>query len=330
MVSLVGLGALGCDRGPRAIDEPQGPPLHLVSSEPANGAGLDCDPFADDCGVPTDTAITLRFDRFLLPSSAVRQSMSVYTGVASNPALPVTNQRAELSPRYDLIERAVRYVFPAGFRLHPKTLYTIELPIYTDETTYGFRAFDGAPLEGNTPVRLAFFTGLGTAPTPEPPPEPPACDDVLALLDGCRACHGALDGDAAPQMGLSLDGWDAILATAIGRVAHQTEIGETTGVTNEAPVRFGVNMPIIDPERPENSYVMYKLLLRPEAYEPGDPGDCAPPESCLPPDAEELERLQAWFIRGEPMPATSAGESFIDHAALTTLADFIRAGAPCP
>ena len=78
---------LGCDRGPRVIEDPQGPPLHLVSSEPPNGAGLDCDPYADDCGVPTDTSITLRFDRFLLPSSAVRQSMAVYTGVPSNPAV---------------------------------------------------------------------------------------------------------------------------------------------------------------------------------------------------------------------------------------------------
>ncbi|HWP07280.1 MAG TPA: hypothetical protein VNN72_16120 [Polyangiaceae bacterium] len=301
-----------------------------MSSEPANGAGLDCDPFADDCGVPTDTAITLRFDRFLLPSSAVRQSMSVYTGVQTNPALPVTNQRAELSPRYDLIERSVRYVFPAGFALHPKTLYTIELPIYTEQTGFGFRAFDGAPLEGSTPVRLAFFTGLGPAGAPAPSPAPPACDDVLALFDGCLECHGALGGDAAPHMGLSLDGWDDIQTTAIAKVAHQTEIGETTGVTNEAPLRFGVNMPIIDPERPDNSYLMYKLLLRPEAYEPGAPTDCEEPESCSPPDGEELERLRAWFVRGEPMPETAPGESFIDHAALASLQSFIRGGAACP
>jgi hypothetical protein len=301
-----------------------------VSSEPANGAGLDCDPYADDCGIPTDIAITLRFDRFLLPSSAVRQSMAVYTGVPSNPALPATNQRAELSPRYDLIERSVRYVFPAGFTLHPKTLYTIELPVYTDETGYGFRAFDGAPLEGNTPVRLAFFTGTGPARTLAASPDPPACDEVLALLDGCRGCHGALDGDVAPPMGLSLDGWDDIHTTAIGKVAHQTEIGETTGVTNEAPARFGVNMPIIDPDRPENSYLMYKLLVRPEAYEPGASDDCVEPESCVPPDTEELERLRAWFVRGEPMPALAAGEeSFIHHAALAALQAFIRDGATC-
>jgi len=153
---------------------------------------------------------------------------------------------------------------------------------------------------------------------------------VLALFDGCLECHGALGGDAAPHMGLSLDGWDDIQTTAIAKVAHQTEIGETTGVTNEAPLRFGVNMPIIDPERPDNSYLMYKLLLRPEAYEPGAPTDCEEPESCSPPDGEELERLRAWFVRGEPMPETAPGESFIDHAALASLQAFIRGGAACP
>ena len=86
----------GCDRGPRADEDARGPLLHVLESEPADGAGLDCDPDADGCGVPTDTAVTLRFDRFLLPESAVRQSVAIYTGVPSNPALPGSNTRAEL------------------------------------------------------------------------------------------------------------------------------------------------------------------------------------------------------------------------------------------
>jgi len=301
-----------------------------VSSDPPDGAGLDCDPYADDCGVPTDLSITLRFDRFLLPSSAVRQSMAVYTGLPSNPALPGTNRRAELSPRYDVSARAVRYVFPAGFLLQPKALYTIELPIYSEDAPFGFRAFDGAPLAGESPVRLAFFTGEGPAGPPPPPPEPPPCEDVLAALDGCRGCHGALGTDTAPRMGLSLADWGGIQATAIDKVSHQTEIGETTGVTNEAPLRFGVNMPIIDPERPDNSYLMYKLLLRPEAYLPGGPDDCVEPGSCVPPDAAELERLREWFVRGDPMPQAEPGESFVDHGALATIQAFIAGGAACP
>jgi hypothetical protein len=89
-------------------------------------------------------------------------------------------------------------------------------------------------------------------------------------------------------------------------------------------------MPIIDPDRPENSYLMYKLLLRPEAYLPGGPSDCTEPGSCVPPDPEELDRLREWFVRGEPMPEAPPGESFVDHEALATLQAFIAAGASCP
>jgi hypothetical protein len=95
-------------------------------------------------------------------------------------------------------------------------------------------------------------------------------------------------------------------------------------------VRFGVNMPIIDPERPDNSYLMYKLLLRPEAYLPGGADDCVEPGSCVPPEPAELERLREWFVRGDPMPQAGPGESFVDHDALATIQAFIAGGAACP
>ncbi len=309
----------------------RGPELHVLSIEPADGAGLDCDPVRDDCGVPTDTAITLRFDRFLLPQSAIRQSLAVYTGVPSNPALPASNRRAEPTPRYDLVERSVRYVFPPGFRLQPKTLYTIELPVYTEPAPFGFRAFDGAPLEGPGPLRFAFFTGSGPSRTPAVPLAPPGCDDVEAALFPCASsgCHGAPGVEPAPRMGLSLSDWDALEQTAISRPAHQTEIGDTTGVVNQAPPRFGVNMPLIDPERPDNSYLLYKLLSRPEAYQPRDENDCTESAPCVPPDPAELERMRAWFLRGEPMPAVGENESHVFHAELTTIQAFIAAGARC-
>lgn len=263
-----------------------------------------------------------------MPSSAVRQSILIYTGTPSN-AAPAGG---ELSPRYDVLTRAVRYDFPAGFRLHPKTLYTVELPIASNEGELGFRAFDGAPFAGTEPLRFAFFTGRGPAAQPPPSREPPSCDEVARVFDGCASCHGALGAEPAPPMGLSLVAWEGIETTALSRVAHQTEIGETTGVTNEAPVRFGVNMPIIDPERPDNSYLLYKLLLRPEAYEPSPdaPEDCAAADSCAPPDAAELERLRAWFLRGSGMPDVPPGESFVRHAEATLLERYIVMGARCP
>lgn len=278
--------------------------------------------------MPTDTAITLHFDRFLLPSSAVRQAILIYTGTPSNAA----PGGGELSPRYDVLTRSVRYDFPAGFRLHPKTLYTVELPVYSDESPVGFRAFDGAPFAGTDPIRFAFFTGKGPAADPPPLLEPPRCDEVARVFDGCAACHGPLGAPAAPPMGLSLVVWDGVEGTALGRVAHQTEIGATTGETNEAPLRFGVNMPIIDPERPDNSYLLYKLLLRPEAYEPSPdvPDDCALPGACAPPEAPELDRLQNWFLRGAGMPAVPVGESFVHHAEALVVERYIVTGARCP
>lgn len=263
-----------------------------------------------------------------MPSSAVRQSILIYTGTPSN-AAPAGG---ELSPRYDVLTRTVRYDFPGGFRLHPKTLYTVELPLYSDDAPLGFRAFDGATFAGTEPLRFAFFTGKGPAAEPPPPREPPSCDEVARVFDGCAGCHGRLGGEPAPPLGLSLVAWEGIQTSALGRVAHQTEIGATTGVTNEAPLRFGVNMPIIDPERPDNSYLFYKLLLRPEAYEPssGAPDDCTLADACVPPDAAELERLRNWFLRGAGMPDVPPGQSFLHHAEATLLERYIVTGARCP
>ena len=103
-------------------------------------------------------------------------------------------------------------------------------------------------------------------------------------------------------------------------------------ITNQAPLRFGVNMPVIDPERPDNSYLLYKLLLRPEAYEPSPDvaDDCAVAEACAAPDAAELGRLRDWFLRGSGMPDVPRGESFVRHAEAALLERYIVTGAACP
>ena len=48
---------------------------------PAPETGTDCGVGSpDDCGVPRDATLQIRFDRYLLPETAVRQSIRVYTG----------------------------------------------------------------------------------------------------------------------------------------------------------------------------------------------------------------------------------------------------------
>ena len=305
-----------------------GPPLHLVASDPPDGAGLDCDRADPTCGVATDVTLALSFDRFLLPDTATRQSITFYTGEAANPVPPPSNTRPELTPVYDLLARTVRYTLPPGLTLEPHALYTVELPIYTAEQPYGFRAFDGAGLDPAVPARLSFFTGAGPS-TPAPPGDAPTCDAFLSTLAGCGGgtCHGR-EG-RGPAMGLELESASELRTTAVGRPAHQTEIGDTTGVADQDPARFGANMPIIDPGRPDNSYLMYKLLIGREPYEPADGEDCPAGDRCDVPAADEIERLRAWFVHGESMPWLSPEERFIHHDEARLIQSFILRGDAC-
>lgn len=278
-----------------------------------------------DCGVPTDVSVTLSFNRFLRPDTAIRQSIAFYTGSLANPAPPISDTRPEVTPQYDLMERSVRFVLPPGFTLQPHALYTVELPVADSDDAFGFRAFDGVPLASENSVRISFFTGSG--PSAPAAPAVPSCADFLERLSGCVAevCHGG----SAPAEALSFDGIAALRATAVGQPAHETELGDTTGIAEQNPPRFGVNMPIIDPGRPENSYLMYKLLIGAAPYELAPGEACPPGERCEPPEPAELERLRAWFVRGEPMPYPDGSEPFVHHDELRAIQTFIAEGDAC-
>jgi hypothetical protein len=327
----------GCDQGEPEPEPFQGPRLGLVATYPLDGAGLECPLDAPpECGVPIDTPIELRFDRVLLASTATRQSILLYTGNPNNQ--PGAGSGDVLQPTYDLVERVVRYRLPDGKGLAPRTLYTVELPVPVEDDDFGFRAFDGAPLAATRqPLRFSFWTSAveDTAPPDEPIPD---CSDVLTLFSanpGQGACTNCHNPERAPQ-GLDLSSGNALLSTAIGRVAHQTDLGTTTGEVLESPARMGIDMPIIDPGRPDNSYLMYKLIVRPDNYRRSaeDPDLCgsayrvAEDETCLPPSEPERVRLREWFVRGEPMPLTGP-EVALDRSQMQAIQRFIRAGASC-
>jgi hypothetical protein len=327
LAALLVLGT-GCDLGPRADESSEGPSLRLVSTDPPDKAGLDCDSTDSACGVPTNVTLTLRFDRFLRPDTAIRQSISLFTGDRGNPVPPPSSTRPELVPEYDPLERSVRYRLPPGFNLQPNALYTLEVLIASDLQPFGFRAFDAAPLAGERALRLSFMTSSGPEPSGAAP-EAPDCDEMLDLLAPCgdSGCHGTSEPNVPPGMGLGLDTWEAIRSTALGMPAHQTEIGATTGRTAQAPVRFGVNMPVIDPGRPDNSYLIYKLLLSPGAYLPAPGGECPDDARCEAPDPAELARLVDWFVLGEAMPKGSA--NVVHHGDVSRMQAFIREGRGC-
>lgn len=329
------------------IDPVAGPALQLVSSYPAHGEGLDCSLADRACGVPIDARLELRFDRFLLPSTAVRQSISFFTGSVGN-VVPGDRLGPELLPAYDPLERVVTFSLPRDAMLRPNTLYSVVIPIASTDDAFGFRAFDGAPLAGEGPLRISFRTSDVREPEPPEPPAEISCADLvctafgrveagceLPITSGCAAadCHGA--PETRPRMGLSLASPDALAATAVTRVAHQTETGPTTGRTLASPPRFGTAMPLIDPDRPSNSYLVYKLLLAPESYEPAPGAACSryraavDPERCLQPDEAELARLREWFVRGEPMPLPDHEPRFVRADGVRQILDFIAFGASC-
>ena len=324
---------MGCDLGPSDFDPGRGPALHLLASVPRNGEGIPCGVGDAGCGVPLDVTIELRLDRPLLPASAVRQSIAVFTGT---PGLG----SPFLLPEYDLLERRLSYRNTG--RLVPNALYQLRLPIARTATDYGLRAFDGAALEpGAVPNELSFFTSATLADNPPAAQfEEPSCDQIVKLLAG-HCAGGCCHGGESPAMGLRLDSWSGLRATAIEQVAHQTETGTTVGVPFTNPARFGVAMPIIDSGSPETSYLVYKLLLSPANLAPCHAGGCAfdalpGAQSCLPLPEQERERLSGRFVQGEPMPLFSdpacgpADNRALDCGEMRALTRWIAGGARCP
>jgi len=295
-----------------------------VAVYPEPGAGTACAPEdGPECGVPRDVTLQLRLDRYLLPATAVRQAIRLYAGDPDNLVF--------LEPEYDMLERVLLYRLPEGALLTPGLLYTLRIGVPLKPEDEGLRAFDGAPLEpGPVPLEFHFRTAQ-TGPTSASsgriaPEEPPSCG-VMGFFEhgGCdgTSCHGE-----AHRMGLDLASSAGLFRTAIGHVAHETAIGEGTTPLEE-PLRLGVNMPVIDPGRPDNSYVMYKLVRREETFAElcESRYRVSLAGQCIAPAPAESVRLREWFVRGAPMPLEPPKQPFC-YIYLRLLQRWIAEGAP--
>jgi hypothetical protein len=343
----------GCDvakpEPPRAI----GPNVHLVAANPRNGFGNDCEPGEAGCGFPTNGTLSFRFDRFLNPTTTSRQAIVVYTGD------PSTSPSFDFAVRYDPVERVLQYALKSGYAYEPNTLYNYELFVAEEPGANGIRSFDGAPLEEqDVPLRGSFLTGTG--PGKLPVHTAPSCAEIVTEIFGtspadCSSskCHSSLDAEPGAPHGLWLDSRANFQVTAVNRVARQTEVGDRSGgVPLELPLRFGVEMPLVDATgSPGNSYLLYKLLLSPGAYEAcafdatssrsifcGIPADVCESayldlpfagRDCIAPPDAELERLREWFVRGEPMPIPRPVERAVGLQQVRAISSFISAGADC-
>ena len=273
-----------------------GPPPHIVWTYPANEA----------TNVPLTFAIRVQFDRFLMPSTAVRGAMCLQAATVGGESTG-TDQcvGAGFAPQYDPVDRVATWII-RGI-LQERTRYNVRLFAPRDaQDPNGVRAFDGAPLEkeftfafttgnGKPPFELARVFGFCDVKRLCPLPDG-ACDGPMPgavtsspyefLTHNCTSggrCHGAgsdTRGPSGSTLRLDDDGAGGGIVAAVRHlVDHAVVASETaTGADPTAPSRnalapFGRNMPYIDANDPGNSFLLYKLILAMAPRCPFDPNE---------------------------------------------------------
>lgn len=296
-----------CDRDQPTPESNDRPDVRVVAHAPAVGQV-----------VGREVGVRFRFDRYLRPSSVLRQSIYVTVGAID----PTTGESPAggyfFEPRYDPYERTAVFALPPGDRLSPDIRHTVRLrPPVDPADPVGIRAFDGAPLADQ--LTYSFTTAAGVT-DPEHDendewPEADWCDDraappklpsVRSVLAGCAraGCHAG----AQPAAGMDLGSAASVRTTVLRVLAREALPTGTSGEVLTNPLVAGEGMPRVDPGNPGNSYLVYKLLIN-EANHPqtGDPEADEPSwqrglPALEPADPAELARLRNAFVMLEPMP----------------------------
>lgn len=319
------------------------PPVRLVDIQIAKSTDggipsgyVAIAPDGSTADVVATTSFRVTFNRFLLPTATFRQSVCLQPVLGAVTAAGDCARGVTLEPAYDPVLRRITYRQPAtSAGLAPGTRYTISVfPPPNDGTTNGILAFDGAPLDRAVSFELTTRDSEPAGTVVEPPPSVDFCalaHDVFKASCAAGGCHtgsGPADHGVVlgPAEGLDFSSNAALRATAVSRVAHETQTGEHADQGEVSPSRFGRAMPIIDPTRPGNSYLLYKLLAS-EAN--GAPGSDAAAEKAR---VEEIARLRASVVVGMPMPPADGASKPLDQQQLEQISDWILRGAPtdCP
>jgi hypothetical protein len=239
--AAVAIGA--CDAGKQADQQTKGPPIRIKEVSVGPNRTL-----------PADGEIQIALDRYLLPQSITRQSVFVVTA-GGEPADPA------LLTRYDPMSRTISVRGSKDVWLTPGQPYKLvfSLPPNDDVDDRGLRAIDRAALDPNQPLEIAFFASDATGEKNEKNVD--FCGDVLPILSmKCVAgtCHASGGGAAAA---LILDNFTGVRETAIQRVANGANTNARAGQPDDPHRVFGVGMPLIDPDEPGNSWLLYKIEL---------------------------------------------------------------------
>lgn len=357
---MAGGAIAACDQGKQHDQQTVGPPVHIVGANVGPQRAL-----------PADGKIQIAFDRLLLPSTVIRQSF-ILADANNNALEPIVT--------YDPITRVVTLSNPnaaGGAWLTVGLSYKVVFEVAkTGDDQSGVRAIDRATLDPASAGELGFpvsaATGvIGTDPAVK------FCTDVLPIFSARCATSGAChqspgtipdatwlkspalqeqfpDKQSRPAAGLILDSSGGIAGTSIGRVAQGSNTGARAGIAEPPGALFGVDMPIVDPGNPSNSWLMYKLLLAPEqpaADETNGPltnATCAtktptlqpPPQVTPAPSAisdDERTRLSDYVLGNQmpypPNPGSSATDisnltQDLTHDELERVRAWIAQGAP--
>ncbi|HSO33637.1 MAG TPA: hypothetical protein VLT33_13985 [Labilithrix sp.] len=245
LIAAVTAAATSCDTGKRDVEHSLGPAILVVDVNVGDGKPM-----------PADGAIQIAFDRYLLPATVNRQSIVIVDG-ANQQLTP------ELAPivLYDPVARTVTLAPPKQPWLTEGQPYKVILGIPEGNAdTGGVRAIDRATLYPEQKRDFAFFVG----PKANKPIEPTVsfCRDVLPIFYAKCAtiptCH--ITGERAAAS-LGLDTSVGVGATALNRVAQGANRGARSGLVTTSEPLFGVDMPLIDPGSPGNSWLMYKIEM---------------------------------------------------------------------
>ena len=291
--------------------------------------------------VATTTRIDLKFDRYMLPTDVIRQAVCLRSAPGTVKTANDCTAGVFLQPTYDPVSRvATFYQDATQGALAAGQLYT--LTVLPGSGPTGFQAFDGIALDQR--YEFSFTTAAPAAGTPVESASTANgyclgtdCGDACAggaaaVFQGvCATCHAqnlqtVPTPPTPPQMisapeGLYLDSQGGLLQTAIGKVAHTSQEGGAAQNPANHAARFGVGMPIVNPNDPGESYMLYKILASSSfPLDPADPSDAIAPG--------EAERLRLTVVTGVPMPAKST--SAIDYASTEKISAWIAAGAQFP
>ncbi len=186
------------------------------------------------------------------PLTVTRQSVALRDEFNQAPVNPTVS--------YDPVRRVVTLSNPSDGK--PWLVAGLAYKVYV---TAAQVAGDGAlrAIDGSGVSKTLVIGFLAAPPKGLAKPAPVSfCRDVFPILNGCRGCHGAPSAGepVTAWAGLVLETEAGIEATAKRRVSQQTNTGARPVGAPPGPL-FGVDMPIIDPGNPGNSFLLYKLYF---------------------------------------------------------------------